>query len=88
MHTLCMRVFLSVVSQKGWFSIQHILGLECAFMDSGAEAVGVFPLNKAQASIQFGWRVNRVKRFTTKPRLCSFKKFAHLSSWQRATWPT
>lgn len=23
-----------------------------------------------------------------EPKLCSFKKFAHLSSWQRATWPT
>lgn len=26
--------------------------------------------------------------FGAEPKLCSFKKFAHLSSWQRATWPT
>ncbi len=89
MHTRVWVCFYVIVSQKGWFWIQHIFGVERAFMEVGGWSGGGFPSEQSTTiHTVSGWRVNRVKRFMTNPKLCSFKTFAHLSSWQWATWPT
>ena len=79
-RTLCVRVAFG-----GW-------GLRRAGFESGRffgvfmEGGGVLEQSTTILTVR-GRRVNRVKRFMANPKLCSFKKFAHLSSWQRATWP-
>lgn len=45
------------------------------------------PWTEQTPSVPSGWRVNKVKRCMANSKHCIFKKFAHLRSWQWATWP-
>lgn len=47
-----MGVFSGWRHRKAGFWVQHILELEFAFMEVGAESEGAFPLNKAQPCTQ------------------------------------